>query len=125
MLWDWHQDLNKMLDFNHVAVAEADAIYVGVGTGHDLDVVLPHAKSLAVTDVSRGMLAQANAKRPGITAHLCAAEALVGIDDKAIDLYMSLRVYQSSLFSILRAVHRSPRHVQRVASQLFDPGPRT
>lgn len=96
----WAEDLGSSYQYLGVLPRMADVLYVGVGTGRDLDLVCPIVGSLSGADVSASMLLKAQQRRPEMTAVHAGAEHLVGVDDSSIDLYLSLRTYQSSLFDV-------------------------
>jgi ubiquinone/menaquinone biosynthesis C-methylase UbiE len=71
--------------------------------------VCPEFKSLTGVDLSATMLARAKQVQPEMTAVRDRAEGLAGIADESLDLYLSLRTYQSSLFDIAAALRQAHR----------------
>lgn len=101
-----------MLDaYNFIGIdtSRADILYVGVGTGRDLPLVCPKFKSLTGVDLSVTMLDRAKQVQPDMTVVRDRAEGLVNIADESVDLYLSLRTYQSSLFDIAAALRQALR----------------
>ena len=110
---DWNQDLNEVYEFNRFDVGAADVIYVGAGTGRDLPRVCPKSRSLLCVDVSEEMLKLVESHRADASTLPAAAERLRGIEDDSFDLYLSLRVFQSSLLSIRNALREARRVLRR------------
>ena len=106
----WLQDVELAFRQTGVNLAGADVLYVGVGTGRDLKALFPRVKSLTGVDLSRAMLAEAEKRYPALSAIRASAETLSGIDALSVDLYISLRTFQSSLFDTTPAL----RHAARV-----------
>lgn len=110
---DWNHDLNEIFDFNRFDVEKADVIYVGAGTGRDLPRVCAKSKSLLCVDVSEGMLRRVTDYRADASTLRAAAERLSDVRDDSFDLYVSLRVFQSSLLSIRNALREARRVLRR------------
>lgn len=105
----WADEVAAIYKFLGIALARADILYVGVGNGRDLPYVCPEFKSLSGVDLSRKMLKQAAAIQPSMKQVRGRAENLRDIADQSCDLYLSLRVFQSSLFDIPAALREAFR----------------
>jgi nucleoside phosphorylase/SAM-dependent methyltransferase len=105
----WIEDVRDAYEFVGIDPPQADILYVGVGTGRDLPLVCPKFKSLTGVDISTAMLKRAKQVQPAITAVRDCAEDLANITDQTIDLYLSLRTYQSSLFDVAAALRQALR----------------
>ncbi len=105
----WADEVRRCYEFLRIGVAQSDVMYVGVGSGRDLEVVVPAFRSLIGVDVSPPMLEQAVKRQPRLECWPRTAERLAGIDDGTVDLYLSLRTYQSSLFDIPAALREATR----------------
>lgn len=81
---------------------------VGIGNGHAEEPLLSNYKFTGV-DISKKALDNARVKCPQMTTCLCSAENLESIPTNSIDLYISLRVYQSTLFDQRAALHEAYR----------------
>lgn len=96
----WAEDVAGALAFLQVEAARSDVLYVGVGTGRDLEAVCPEFKSLRGVDLSTAMLARAREREPRLEAVRDRAEELGQVGDASVDLYLALRTFQSSLLDI-------------------------
>ena len=105
----WAEEVIAIYAYLGVALDRADILYVGIGNGRDLPQVCPEFKSLTGVDLSRKMLKQAAAVQPGMKGVRGRAESLAAISDQSCDLYLSLRVFQSSLFDIPSALREAFR----------------
>jgi nucleoside phosphorylase/SAM-dependent methyltransferase len=105
----WMEDVLHAYDFVGIDPAQADILYVGVGTGRDLPLVCPEFKSLTGVDISTEMLKRAKQVQPDMTTVRDCAEDLTNIGAQTVDLYLSLRTYQSSLFDVAAALRQALR----------------
>ncbi len=105
----WADEVMDIYDYLGVRLINADVLYVGVSTGRDLSKVCPKFSSLTGVDLSTQMLERAARVRPELRQVRNRAETLEGIADASIDLYLSLRTYQSSLFDIPSALRQAYR----------------
>jgi SAM-dependent methyltransferase len=106
----WHRyftDLLKDLgvkDFNQL-----DILDVGIGNGHAEEPFLSQLHSFKAVDISNEALQYADKKYVQMTRFVCAAEDLTQIPNNSVDLYMSLRAYQCTLFNRRAALHEAYR----------------
>ncbi len=77
---------------------------VGSGNGLELEDTLDNAGHLICADISEKSLAIAKKKYPHIEAIVNPAENLCDIDSSSVDLYISLRTYQATLFTLECAI---------------------
>jgi ubiquinone/menaquinone biosynthesis C-methylase UbiE len=82
---------------------------VGIGNAYASHIFLKKCSNLFGVDVSNKALDYAKDKLPN--AHLCkgSAENLTMIQSFSIDLYISLRTYQSTLFDMKQSLHEAYR----------------
>jgi len=106
--WDFFLNefikLNEVDNFENITVLD-----VGIGNAHASHVFLKKCSNLFGVDVSKKALDYARDKLPN--AHLCigSAENLNTIKSFSIDLYLSLRTYQSTLFDMKQSLHEAYR----------------
>jgi nucleoside phosphorylase/SAM-dependent methyltransferase len=105
----WAQEVTEIYEYLGIALSQADILYVGVGNGRDLPLVCPKFDTLTGVDLSTVMLAHAATVMPAMTTVRDRAETLEKIPDGSVDLYLSLRVYQSSLFDAPAALRQAFR----------------
>jgi ubiquinone/menaquinone biosynthesis C-methylase UbiE len=105
----WADDVSEAYAFLGCDVSKCDVLYVGVGTGRDLMLVCPSFRSLKGVDLSREMLDRAVERQRALIPVVDTAEELRHIDDESTDLYLSLRVYQSSLLDTHAALRQAIR----------------
>lgn len=106
--WDeYFKELAKDLkidDFNSI-----DVLNVGIGNGHADHKLLKNCVSSIGVDISTKALEYARAKLPNMSLYECAAEDMNIILNSTIDLYLSFRTYQSSLFDRRASLHEAYR----------------
>lgn len=105
----WTDEVNMIFSQLSLDLAEADILYVGVGKGQDVPDLLPKFKTLTGVDISRSMLRKAKEVTPRLSVSRDIAESLSTLRDESFDLYLSLRVFQSSLFDIEEALRQATR----------------
>lgn len=113
LVTNWHEEVNGILVTMEVNVESSVVLSVGIGTGQEAGKLFSNARQLIGVDVSEALLARAKA-----TGHVGAvfcegAENLASIESASIDLYSSLRTFQSSLFDIDAAVREAYRVLRR------------
>lgn len=88
-----------------------DVLDVGIGTGTELRELVGQVRSLIVVDIAQAALQTAKSllKLESANAKCCAGEDLKGIRNGSIDLYISLRTFQSTLFDRERALAEARR----------------
>lgn len=106
--WDvYFTDLLRDLgieDYNQL-----DSLIVGIGNGHAEEPFLSQIHSFIAVDISDEALQYAKKKYRQMTQFICAAEDLRDIPNNSVDLYLSLRTYQSTLFDRRAALHEAYR----------------
>jgi len=88
---------------------QLDVLYVGIGNGHSEEAFLSRLHSFRAVDISDEALQYARRKYPQMTSFICPAEDLEPIRNSSVDLYLSLRTYQSTLFDRRGALHEAYR----------------
>lgn len=82
---------------------------VGIGNAHTYSDRFKSANSYIGLDLSHDALEKAKEKLPNIRTKVGDAEDLNCIDNNSIDLYLSIRTFQSTLFNRRRALHEAKR----------------
>ena len=93
-----------IFDFKNLNVLD-----VGIGNAWASHSFLSKLHNLTGVDVSNKALDYAKAKLPNANLVVGAAENLNMIDSFSVDLYVSLRTYQSTLFDIKQSIHEAYR----------------
>ena len=109
-LKQWHVYLNDLFaDLRIKDLNSMDILNIGIGNGYASADFLENIKFTAV-DISDKALDYAKQKfSNGVCFYKNAAEQLHNIKTSTIDLYMSLRTYQSTLFDKRMALHEAYR----------------
>lgn len=109
--WDsYFTDLLKDLGVGGVKeFNKLDILDVGIGNGHAEEPFLSQLHSFRATDISDDALGYADKKYSQMTRFVCAAEDLNKIHNNSVDLYLSLRTFQSTLFNRRAALHEAYR----------------
>jgi SAM-dependent methyltransferase len=106
----WRRDFRKVLDFVGIeSLEQIRAINVGCGLGVEGETIYNQFDSMAAVDISRKVLSGFISRFPSAVEYYTEAEGLVFADSDMFDLYLSLRVYTSSLFDMRRALHEARR----------------
>lgn len=105
----WDNELHDVYRELGIGLGNCTVLYVGIGTGRDLSRVCAQAARIIGVDVSSAMLEKARKGWPALEAICESAESLSSIQSGSIDLYLSLRTYQSSLFDVEGAVRQAYR----------------
>ena len=109
MIPTWHLEFHEILSLFSIDLSTSSVLLVGVGNGLEIDSVCGSAKKVIGADISRECLKRAKERVPALRAVHNAAENLSDIQTSSVDVYASLRTYQSSLFDVnlaLREAHR-------------------
>jgi len=88
---------------------QLDILDVGIGNGHAEEPFLSQLHSFKAVDISEEALKYADKKYSQMTRFVCPAEDLNNILNSSVDLYLSLRTYQSTLFNRRAALHEAYR----------------
>lgn len=106
----WHSYLEGLLkDLGVDDYNQLDILNVGLGNGHAEEPFLKQLHSFTAVDISDEALDYASKKYRHMTRFVCPAEDLDQISNNSIDLYLSLRTYQSRLFDVRAALHEAYR----------------
>ena len=109
----WATEVRDILGELSVDLGSVTALDVGVGNGLELPYLFSDAQRLIGVDVSSVMLQEAHKRFPPMEAVHNSAEELRDINASSIDLYISLRTYQSSLFDVPAALREAERVLRR------------
>ncbi|HVP38295.1 MAG TPA: class I SAM-dependent methyltransferase [Candidatus Saccharimonadales bacterium] len=104
---EYFMELLKDLGVNDVA--SLDVLDVGIGNGYADAAFLSQVHAFRAVDISEEALRYARSKLPQMTSHVCEAEELRPIANGSVDLYVSLRAFQSTLFDRRTALHEAYR----------------
>jgi len=88
---------------------QLDVLSVGIGNGHSDEKFLSCLHSFRAVDISDEALQYARKKYPQMTSFVSTAEDLEPIGSGSVDLYLSLRTYQSTLFDRRAGLHEAYR----------------
>jgi len=106
--WDsYFRDLLK--DLGVQDPNQLDILDVGIGNGYAEEPFLKQIHSFKAVDISSEALQYAEKKYSQMTRLVGAAEDLNQIPNNSVDLYISLRTYQSTLFNRRAALHEAYR----------------
>jgi SAM-dependent methyltransferase len=90
-----------------------DLLVVGIGNGSEAVGTIERARSVRAVDISQRSLHSVRERFPHFSVLLSSAENLDVIDAGSVDLYISLRTYQSSLFDVDAALFEAFRVLRR------------
>lgn len=105
----WH---NEILDILHRHCINLDGITildVGAGNGAEIPFLFSDAKRIIAVDVSEALLCEAKSADKRIEYVCNAAENMHNVANDSIELYVSLRTFQSSLFDVSAALNEARR----------------
>jgi ubiquinone/menaquinone biosynthesis C-methylase UbiE len=97
----------KQLDINNIN--DLDVLDVGIGHGATCKNLYKNIKSIKAVDISEKALSNAKYLIPHVEIYVNDAEDLISIPTSSIDLYLSFRTYQSTLFDKRDAIHEAYR----------------
>ena len=106
----WNEYFESLL--NELGVSDLNSVEildVGLGNGYAYSKVFSKIHSFTGVDISEKALTYARDKFPQLKAFVNDAEDLTGIQTSSVDLYISLRTYQSTLFDRRMAIHEAYR----------------
>lgn len=109
----WEDEVKAILRRFSADLTSNVVLDVGVGNGLEIPYLFNKATNLIALDVSLEMLEEIKCNFSKVRTVHNAAEKMTDIDTESIDIYVSLRTYQSSLFDIPEAL----REAQRVLKQ--------
>ncbi|MEE9379182.1 MAG: methyltransferase domain-containing protein [Candidatus Lokiarchaeia archaeon] len=106
----WSIEVFSIINFLSIDLRSSVILEVGVGNGLEIPFLFKEVKEVIAVDISYAMLEVVKKKNSYVNIVHNPAEKLDDIDTNSIDLYISLRTYQSSLFDISQSL----REMQRV-----------
>lgn len=107
---EWHIYLEQFLSRLGVPdIKNIDVLDVGIGNAYASQVFLGSCASLTGVDISHEAITYAKNKLPNAVFKIGGAEDLKEIESFSMDLYISLRTYQSTLFDIKESLHEAYR----------------
>jgi SAM-dependent methyltransferase len=90
-----------------------DVLSVGIGNGHAEYILFEPLRAFKAVDISPEALEYARKKLPNAEYFECSAEDLYSITTSSVDLYLSFRSFQSTLFDRRAAVHEAYRVLRK------------
>lgn len=87
----------------------ASILNVGVGAGHEAEVLFSECPQITFVDIAERGLANIRGRIPASRAVVSSAEDLFALADNSYDLYVSLRTYNSSFFDTSAAASEAHR----------------
>lgn len=102
----FHTVVNTVLENS---INKCDIIDVGVGSGHEAVKLFGDCQNVTFVDIASNGLQLIREHIPNACTHTLNAEHLSEISDRAYDLYVSLRTYNSSFFDITKALKEAFR----------------
>ncbi len=109
----WAGEIKEIISNFSVDVSTCTALDVGVGNGIEIPYFLSGFKEVIGVDVSRNMLFRAKNNFPSLKCVHNPAEDMQSVPSASIDVYISLRTFQSSLFDVNLAVREANRVLKR------------
>ena len=107
---EWHIYLRSFLsNIGVVDISNINVLDVGIGNSYASQILLKECANLIGVDISQRALNYAQDKLKSSTLKVGSAENLKDIESFSIDLYISLRTYQSTLFDIKESLHEAYR----------------
>jgi SAM-dependent methyltransferase len=109
---EWQTYLNNFLPKLGILVSDLKnmkVLDVGMGNAHASKVFLDNCADLTGVDISLRALENARAVLRNAKLQVGSAENLNTINSFSVDLYISLRTYQSTLFDIKESLHEAYR----------------
>lgn len=93
-------------------ITDISVLDVGIGNAYASHAFLKQCKNLTGADISRDALNFAKQKLPEARLIVASAEALQEVPSISVDLYISLRTYQSTLFDVKESLHEAYRVIR-------------
>lgn len=106
----WSTEVIDIFNRLYIDIRSCIVMDVGIGNGLEVPYLFKQVRKLIGVDISGPMLKKVKEKFPLIRSVHNSAEDLNEIDTNYVDVYISLRTFQSSLFYIAQAL----REMQRV-----------
>lgn len=110
--WDSYF-LDLLVDLKIHDFANIDILNVGIGNGYADYELFKNLPKFKAVDISVEALNYASRKLSNIEHFVCSAENLISIPNSSIDLYLSFRTFQSTLFDRRAAVHEAYRVLRK------------
>lgn len=110
---NWANEIKDILSKYSIDLKSSTVVDVGIGDGLEAPYLLTDVAELIGVDISEDMLTKAKQRFSTLKTIHNSAEDLHEIATSTIDVYISLRTYQSSLFDVPSAL----REAQRVLKQ--------
>lgn len=109
LLPNWASEVKRILADLSVDSSGKVVADVGIGNGLEAPYLFADVGRLIAVDLSSKMLEEAKRRFPSLEPIRNQAEELVDIKTRSVDIYTSLRTYQSSMFDIAAALREARR----------------
>jgi len=107
---EWHIYLQRFLSKLGIPdIKNIDVLDVGIGNAYASQIFYDSCGNLTGVDISHEAINYAKNKLPNAILKIGGAEDLKEIESLSMDLYISLRTYQSTLFDIKESLHEAYR----------------
>jgi nucleoside phosphorylase len=113
LLPNWTEEISKILDSFSIDLKASVVLNVGAGNGLEIHALFEDAQEVIAVDISQAMLDEAKLHNPSIRTICNPAEDMEDVNTESIDLYISLRTYQSSLFDMAAGLREAQRVLKR------------
>lgn len=105
----WATEVRDIISSFSIDIGSCTILDVGIGNGLEAPYLFPNFKKFIGLDVSKAMLKQAKKIFPALEIIHNSAEDMDAIETASVDMYISLRTYQSSLFDMNLAIREGNR----------------
>lgn len=117
---DWKQNFKKFYRQNtNKSMVTASILNVGVGSGNEAVSLFSECKDITFVDIAKGGINKVKRFFPFAKACVSSADNLETIPDKSVDIYISLRTYNSSFFNIQYALSEAKRVLKSQSTLLI------
>lgn len=110
---NWVNEIEAILSQSSINLNSCTVVDVGIGNGLEAPYLFTDAAKLVGADISKRMLKKAKKVFPTMETVCNSADKLHEIETSSIDIYISLRTYQSTLFDIPLSLHEAQRVLKR------------
>lgn len=109
----WSNEIMYILQQLDIDLKNSIILDVGIGNGLEAPYLFQDVNELHCVDISQKMLEKAKENFPKMITYNSSAEDLNLISTESIDLYVSLRTFQSSFFNITLALREAQRVLKK------------
>lgn len=106
---NWPNEIADIISHLSVDLSACTVLDVGIGNGLEAPSLFKDTANLIAVDISEKSLLKAKISFPTLKSVHNAAENMLDIETGSVDVYISLRTYQASLFDISLALREAQR----------------